>query len=668
MPTQALERIVPPTSEATAASETYFSAFLRALEHDLNPYPPVAQHGHSVLWQGIPATRMVADGLWPIMIKIAEKLDISLTTEQETTRVVSPVANRILTAGLFLRHGEPEAAAKACAEIIRLALSQTKAENTLAPHALWTRGIAQFFAHAVTHARQFSENLLTDASALVKGNTYTKKRHSSMRNEEVMVFVNLKDLAESVANIAACTSFKASVTLLEETPLPAIKEGVTPSLDYCRTFLQIPARLAERKLAHRVCMKLPCHLERLPGDAVGTEAWSTIEYGWLNTQILLAAVEAPYRDYLDSQEETETALKWLVQSGSQKVIEKTLTRLYARGLPTLTQEEQGWLSSRLVSLANNAISSWAEKSPVPERFQRNVLIQHDSAQALELARGDTTQESVTLATNSTDYWNEVVSRLNWPEMTVDTVVGIIEAKDMPFTHLEAGLAKLPVPIRLEAITKAAPELEKNAWARFDELGWIPNDPALIVTLQKKMPVSIFSTHFESILKHLEDRRDSHRTNLEIVFETVALMHGDPALERLGHTPLRESLAQILMSEMHGVLGTTWYVDLKRKPGFSDLQAAVGGEEAWRKIVLGAVALLREPEEIRKEIPRMPSWRTLATDPEGYNFETLLGLKETEAKRFLVKHSESGLLRWLREEPPKKSKKTATKKRAKPRRT
>lgn len=674
--TQALARIITPVSE-----ETYLSAFLRELERHLNPQPRVTQELGGIVWQGIPATRIVADGVWPIMIKVAEKIETSLSTERDAVKTVAPVVDRILTVGLFLRHRDPDQAAHACAEIVIRALANAKPVDGLVPHALWTKPVAQFFAQAFLQGREFGEAMMAEATERSKENGYAGKWPASMSRHDTVALVELAEVRDTAAALAACTSFHKGVMIDEHGTLGSIRHGFTPSLKECWPFLGVPKQLVERRLAQHVCAKLPCHLDRLPGDAIGTEYAITIEHGWINTQILLAALDAPFREYLDSHEETTTALESLFQLGTKDAAARTLARLRKNGLPALTLEEDTWLSAHLVESAKELIAD-AKKGHAPGCLQRNVAVKHDRAQAIAIAEGELTSDLSSPALFTPAYWEEVDSHLDWPTLSANKVISFIRAGSMPFPYVEQGLAKASAEVRLDVIRNVASGFSADVWNRFNARGWLPEDPEFYVKNRTLLPASVFPARLELILDYLADDTYGSEENLEILFEIVTCLSDHTALKRFAHAPLREALALVVLSDSGGIASHIPFKGLKNYRGYRVLEPVLGGEEGWRKIILGALALFREEPKGQARKSRisaadleepMASWDKLATSEEGFDFERILDLDKLEATKFLVKYPEKEILRWLREKPAPKPKKTVkkkkatTKRRAKPRR-
>ncbi len=71
----------------------------------------VTSGGGAFQWSSFPIEEVLASGLWPVLVRMADVLQVSLGTSSQVAKITQPV-NRYVSAGLELLFATPEQAAE----------------------------------------------------------------------------------------------------------------------------------------------------------------------------------------------------------------------------------------------------------------------------------------------------------------------------------------------------------------------------------------------------------------------------------------------------------------------------------------------------------------------------------------------------------------------------
>ena len=345
---------------------TPFANFVAALERGR---VPSAEDGSIAVWTDFPHERAIASGLWLVMVGLAKRWNVKLTTE----RSVANVAERtdiLVNAGLAVGFSSPEdvvaawnksvekpierafvlgyrpgtdlplaawqelAAGNEDAFIDALATAPKGAATGL--DGVWQKPVASFFVEIVKAARAWAGEIDEALEGFIKRNTIRREgltggAFTYLGEEDVRVVKScLETLAEAEAvekeekvNGVPKRYFQTPLTkaglAFMYARLPAIKLLLASGLRRIELFRKVPHGYSSKSRA-----------SYLIGRTVANE--------WLGTQIVLAVGGQRDRDHV-SEKEYLAALVKLRELDNETVVAAVMARLSGRGMKLSVKDD-----------------------------------------------------------------------------------------------------------------------------------------------------------------------------------------------------------------------------------------------------------------------------------------------------------------------------------------
>ena len=353
----------PPETEreqtAGGPPPTPFANFVAALEKSRTPS---LEDGSIAVWSNFPLERAIASGLWLLMVGLAKRWNVKLTTEVS----VASVAERtdiLLNAGLAVGFSSPDEAVAAWKRTVEKpierafvlglrpgidlplaawqelaagnedafveALQATPAGSSIGLDGVWQKPAASFFAEVVKTCRSWSAEIDETMARFIKSNTISRESSTNVgltyvgedivretgRYLEILAGADAEE-NEETKNGVPKRYFREPPTKADLAYMYARLPAIEPVIAECVQRIEF-----YRKLPHRFSAR--SRDPSLLGRAVAIE--------WLNTQILLAVGGYPDRDHM-SEEESLDALVKLPGLDNEAVVKAVMARLGKRGM------------------------------------------------------------------------------------------------------------------------------------------------------------------------------------------------------------------------------------------------------------------------------------------------------------------------------------------------
>ena len=365
---------------ALVVMPTPFGNFVSAIQK--RQLPSVVVGFGEQTWSAFPAEDAIAAGLGMVISRVARKLGRELDTGEEDVLKIAERVDRAVNAGLAVKYEHLGEAAvsfeRGVAGLVQEAVglgyrpgmevglqmweslvagnraqfrSYCQAARYGQPAGLiefWQKPAGLFFAALSKAAREYCEAMSARISRLEAENRIRPRLYAMhpMQLEQLQEVLKYFDISRK-----SIASSEASLG------------------EQCELLQQMGANLAAAEERIQVCRRLPYgNLAELAGIEVPTldpgkitgDAYElspevrgfVLERDWLNTQVLLAAVNLPPgRDYLLAGE-FPRAVRALRRIGGERGAVKTLNRLLVRGLPKAAGDVLGLVREAVGQVIN----------------------------------------------------------------------------------------------------------------------------------------------------------------------------------------------------------------------------------------------------------------------------------------------------------------------------
>lgn len=294
-----------------------FISVLRRRFHDLGS--SVAENTH---WTELPVENMLADGMWPIILKAGERLNVAPNTQT----AVQSIANRagfLINAGLILDFENMNDAVHAWERTVMPDVEERLRNDALSPASVWQTPVATFLAERIRHALETGARTRTLVERRAQENACLSSRNLDFiyvpgyRMESVMPGYRM----ESVCLLR----WDTDESLLADAPWD--------------TLAQLEKNLQSDLKKIALLRKLPINLRELEQEAE-LQDLMTIESCWFRTMVLKAACQGPHNAYL-TQKEYLRALEKLPRLDNDTLVARVLSRIDRTGARLSNSERRG---------------------------------------------------------------------------------------------------------------------------------------------------------------------------------------------------------------------------------------------------------------------------------------------------------------------------------------
>ncbi len=617
----------------------YVSPFRVFLQTLLAKYgrASVTNAGHAQ-WYAFPIQEAVASGLWVVILKTAQKLNLPLDTKSHVVENVAPRVDRMVNAGMALVYGDGRKAAEAfelevVSPVFTAAKAMPEGQVTLLQDLL-QMPTAQFFANLIRQATSYRKHMLAAVGMLKAGNVHPS---------------GLRVLDEIEARNAQIYTHCLRLENADLT-LDSSWETVARELDSLKAKIQI----------QRILLKMPArHTGTQLHMSMENPVPLTVQTHWLNTELLLAAANLPNRGHVDVIAEYRKCVKAIRRTSDATLAKRFFGRLEASGV-RLSDEERGLLNEMVRTYA-------ASLRSLPERFPldfppailyrldaKNPHIDSDMALALALLR-----EGPKLPIDETEdvgrYW---ASKVEWRLLKTRDIVTMLGNGVVPSDAIARGIAHMPREEQPAAVKALIDSFNQKIDSRTLET-LVENrlkkiTPIFIRNNLSRLPREVLAKHLPDIVSRCVDPNDPNRKRFDLERLIARMANRLPrkqVREILGAAELRQTMVAIILE--------AFYEDASRiHHGVSDkkFRRFLGkiGNDLWRRYMLAAELSLRQSTyratlpEISKDKLYLPPWEDLE-DCEYVDFKPseVFGTSPEEARRLLRgPYTEDKIFLWL----------------------
>lgn len=409
--------------------KTTLEEFLLAL-HDRWQASPRHTMAGSAQWSDAPLMDMVADGLWPILLRSGEKLGRRVASPS-AVQEVAQLVDRVLRGGLLLRYPSMEAAARAFwFSVVEPAFSASApliGKKAFAPAKLWQVLATTFFADLMRSAQATADRvelLIQDE----RRQPYLYPDHPS----QLRVFA-----FDRISSIQSCAQY---LRLTQDPRMVAVaSERALRDLLADATHLRSLASLLRR---------LPIQVRLLPRVLSTTAIHPSIEETWMNTQVLLAGAGGPVAAETITADLFVRGMNAVRSKDPGTMLHAFLHRLSLRGL-TMSAEETA-LMTRLVTQRIQRFRDmrWSGKIGQELVDEGTYFLDIDIAK-IDIGRADAmrlishSSESEPLRTRYGDAktMHKIAAALPWQDLHAEQIVDIIHEEKVVGPALMRGLRK-----------------------------------------------------------------------------------------------------------------------------------------------------------------------------------------------------------------------------------
>jgi len=641
--------------------ETPFVAFVNILLS--TETGTTTTNGGAVEWTGFPILTLIAQGLWPVMMKIAEKQDAHLGTETDVLMQIAPKAEQMLNIGIMLCYGNAENAAR---EFMRYIIESLHGENSKPQSlaAIVQKPVAKFFASMLKTIIPTREKLLSEVGKLKQANhisslyTYV----SEYKNKAGLPSIDaLYDLGK---NMDGRTRFE---------------EGFIFNF---QNLCLIGDALMAHGMAIRVAKKLPVRSSDI-GDQemMGRIDKINIENEWLVTQMILAATDAPIDSGSVGTEAYLRAVTKCQRLSDDEIITKTLARFEKRGVifSAWTAEEMYWLETVIHNHAAliRKMNPTGIHDSVITHYNFDTAVTEKAAmsneQVLALAKAGEPLRSKFQADPKAIA--EISTSLDWTQVMIEDLYEIVLAAILPPVEIAKGMLKMPKygPALGETWRDACNEL--NAIRQIDyatpatieilmKHGLLKpkQEPSVKVTYRENpsvIPPSEKADYLKQFLKELEknegDTTASVTHVMQIVTEDITFSRNFFSrvdVREISHAFFSKVLASESSRKLFGISNTDFEVFQTHVGKKQWLKFVLSGEINFR---LDVYSRIKEDGTYASIDGPMPPWQKLEEYEAEYNRPSRsCALKPSEITHLLKtpEFSEESIFRWYYEADPK----------------
>ena len=598
----------------------------------------------SARWSAFPIEHAIADGLWPVLLRVAEKLGRGILTERQVVQDIAPRVDRLVNAGLVLVYPSIDGACSAfLREVIDPIYAANRGKSGSASDMLqdaWQRPVAKFFATLIRAAQGYGDEIGRMLALLHKD--------------------NIADVNSGITFIDSSTVLKFELLRpflrleSDSATLPSYEEGGPYQ------FLRDALRKLEQIRTHQVAlMRLPLRLHALPSEL--TSVASSVDYPWIRTQLLLAAADLPDREYLLGDEFVYAA-EAVGARDDNVIVASFFKRMTARGMVTDTA-----LGTHLGALVLDHLFSLkrAFNKEVTLDFEflatlfmvvkpEHLTFDRDTAIHVALGTEIVTEnllESMS-ASAQVDYWRRhVMPAIVWETLTIDDVQAMASRGPLPLSLLAEGVAKMDPEKRARAVEwlLEADIMPSDAIVYLIEQGVITPTTDFLASHYRKVPAKLLAEYLSAVLEAVggETRMAAALSPAVMLSMFDHIPHRD-ARKMVDNPWVREPLVAHVMTEIvdpdHRVAcGIT-------KAKHEQFVRQIG-KDRWYHLVLALEISMREEEYVggseRELGVIMARWDDLPGRlVASHNLPGWLGLKPKRAQKVLRTHAEDDMFAWL----------------------
>jgi len=652
----------------------YKSPFHRLVSLLEQKYHSIAttEHG-AIVWSAFPFEEALADGVFLVMTGVAKQIDLSLTT---TSRVdaVADLVDKMLNVGLLLVYGNQiemavndfhlevvESIEKAIllgyVPGMKLSVNAWKSllagndfmtkkeirlaketDDVVAAYNLWQMVTAMYLSKLVKRVREFVQ--------VFRDIEFDLQEYEFLSGDKIPVVRNI-DIVPMASLVNAIDLNSVNV----DDRWIGLKDK---ALGY-KLFSERWVEIQNLRVLSRLLRTLNLNIEACDLTEMEKSSTTVVEH-WINTQILLAAIDAHLSLDVCSFDQFESG-RLAVRENLVLVQEKATNRIVKRLNKDLDNEELVVLTDHIGYQAQ-FIRGWkslGEMQILPEIFFAGNLVDEvmvSEGMAKEIFLGDLGGENLeAFDENSSERLEVVANSIDWPLVKLSEWRRMVQNLfDLPCV-LAVKTPLLSASIRKEAIHYLL--IKSNVTEEMIEIlidnGSVEVDWDFILEYTDHVPQRCLADYILTNSLEVLDKLDSN--NLDFIVRGVLGIEREKMICTLEMVDWRlkwiEALAEIVNVLPRTVSGTKLFDRLKQ----------VVGRDKWNQWLLAYCISHRfndfkdwfgarvdlDADEDDFIVPWESYWDCL---PFHYTVETVFGLNQTEMKELFSKDSEDKIMKWV----------------------
>ncbi len=321
------------------------------------------------IWHEEPIEAMLHAALMLAAMKLGQRLapdGKSPRTANEFVAEIAPRATRLINNGLVLRFpkGCDEAARQFHDRYVVPALVTVADASEGTPLlALWGPRLADFFLDCMRASKELEDRLREQLKILRQRN----------RLSDVLQVCDLNIVHEYLFDYLSFELSSSGAARVEATWRNNLSRNSNGWFEQLHQKLsEFPNELERYAVVQAALLALPVRANECRGDVF--DVCPSVEYQWLRTQLLLAAANAPDREYLLASEGMEAFAK-LPRCTDNALIKRFFKRMRARGYEREASDRatlEPILRSLLVALRN--LSKGSRKVTIDELGRLNLFV------------------------------------------------------------------------------------------------------------------------------------------------------------------------------------------------------------------------------------------------------------------------------------------------------
>lgn len=630
-----------PFEEPCTSFDAPFMQFTALLHEQQRVSEATTIHG-GARWSDLPIERLLADGLWPVILRAAEKMGRQARTAQQILEVAWRL-DPFINVGLMVRYATIADAAQAfITEVVRpieTRIGAMGADTTTPITRIWQIPAAQFLAGLIRAAQEWRDGLARTLAEI--------QRDDEADGVRAITIIGQDSKALDMSRLVTALDFASSESFSSKW------YAVIPG------YPAHAARLRERQLLFRV---LPYHVDMLP-DGMYYCGAPTIAETWLRTQLLLAAAGLPDREHITSGEYT-AAIRALRECGIEAAVSAFSERMRHRA-PELsdTTLERVNAEARVVAegllVWGEVLTDAAVDGLLVLVKPEEVTLSHMEAMGVATGISQIVDASTVFAENY--FHTYIFPQIKWEEVTQGEVCDMCYAGVMPMALIAAGVAKM-LEGRRNTVVQWMFEhdyVNEEAVSVLLEAGVIDLTPAFVAQTVSLISSAYLERYLPNLLYELERGGAEARLNAGVDGHTILAFVErleDAAIVRLfANLSLRERLVRV----------ACWFLDLTTvqrptkdlRPQSKRLSRLLGPDEWCRFVFAGDVVsraeLYQHPEK-RDTDDNMSTmrWEESSRDRDfRRGYALVLAVPQCNVATLLEKHNEERVLDWFWEARP-----------------
>jgi hypothetical protein len=410
---------------------TIFERFVSSLKNQLEKEKTATIGGTAMTWKEFPLEEALADGLWVIMLKAADRAKHKIGTEKDAEDAAKLI-NHFLEVGILLQGKSPEEIADEFISDVPAAvkneLEKKSPEETFAANDIWQVPVAKFFAKIIKQVQEAG-----DEATQIK--------------QKVEKFVSL-DKRRGIGLFDVDGGFRA--------PLDDLRLETAWGNEFRdpNSYIAEYTKYRDAKDKYEACNEFPLKLNTIPEDVYTSNTY--VSKQWLWTQLCVAAGDLPDRDYILSTD-LPIAAEAIRSMTDEKIIDAFCGRMKKRkpsftrtaGLDILIKQEV--LSYLRLSCGQENIFSIITNFYVKIDFSKFEFSESLARKIVKTpeANGGGNVESIAHAvryqkdSDRVKILDDIYKAINWSGVAAKEIPAIVSAELLPTDLVVDGILEMP---------------------------------------------------------------------------------------------------------------------------------------------------------------------------------------------------------------------------------